>query len=133
MPWATEGSVVCETTADKYNNDQLDNSECERIEIYANSFLTPVYANGLTIAAYWGMVEKMMSVLTTFASMGSGWVLEKVLKVDVKLPRFRPIRRSSFIALPTKIANCRCLLNIRNHDDQKCFRYCHVAAYHLNH
>ena len=60
----------------KYHNDQPDNAEDERIEIYANSLLTPVYANGLTIAAYWGMVEKMMSVLTTFASMGSGWVLE---------------------------------------------------------
>ena len=49
----------------KYNNDQSDNAEDERIEIYANSTMTPVYANGLTIAAYWGMVGKMMSVLTT--------------------------------------------------------------------
>ena len=107
----------------KYHNDQPDNAEGERIEIYANSLMTPVYANGLTIAAYWGMVEKMMSVLTTFASIGSAWVLEKVLKVYVKFARFRPIRGSSYIALPTKIANCRDLLNIRNHDDQQCFRY----------
>ena len=33
----------------------------------------------------------------------------------------------------TKIANCRGLLNIRNHEDQQCFRYCYVAAYHLHH
>ena len=93
--------------------------------------MTPVYANGLTIAAYWGMVEKVMSVLTTFASMGSGWVLEKVQKNDVKFARFRPIRGSSSIALPTKIANCRGLLNIRNHEDQQCFRYCY-DLYHLH-
>ena len=42
----------------KYHNDQSDSAEDERIEIYANSPMTPVYANGLTIAAYWGMVEK---------------------------------------------------------------------------
>ena len=106
----------------KYHNDQSDNVEDERIEIYANSLMTPFYANGVTIAAYWGMEEKVMSLLTTFASTGSGWVLEKVLKVDVNFARFRPIRGSSYIALPTKIANCRGLLNIRNHEDQQCFR-----------
>ena len=63
--------------------------------------------------------------------MGSGWVLETVLEFDVKFARFRPIRSSSFIALPTKIANCCGLLNIRNHDDQQYFRYRYVAAYHL--
>ena len=56
----------------KYNSDQPDNAEGERIDIYANSLMTSVYANGLTIAACWGMFEKMMSVLTTFALMGTG-------------------------------------------------------------
>ena len=105
----------------KNHNDQPDTAEDERIEIYANSLMTRLYANSLTIAADWGMVKKMMSVMTTFESMGSGWVLEKVLIVDVKFARFRPIRGSSNIALPTKIVNCRGLLNIRNHEDQHCF------------
>ena len=65
--------------------------------------MTPVYANGLTIAAYWGTVEKMMSILTTFASMGSGRVLEKVLKVGVQFAGFRQVRGSSYIALQNKI------------------------------
>ena len=104
----------------KYHSDQPDNAEGERIDIYANSLMTSVYANGLT------------SVLTTFALMGSGWVLEKVLKVDRKFALFRPVWGSSNIALPKKIANCRGLLNIGNHDNQQCFRYCYVAAYHLH-
>ena len=74
-----------------------------------------------------------MSVLTTFASMGSGWVLEKVLKVDVKFARFQTDSRLVLYCFATKIANSRCLLNIRNHEDQQCFRYCYVAAYHLHH
>ncbi|XP_075250893.1 uncharacterized protein LOC142343091 [Convolutriloba macropyga] len=95
--------------------------------------MTPVYANGLSDEAYWQMVEKMMSVLTTFNSLRSGWTLEKVLKVDVKFARFRPILGSSYIALPSKIANCRGLLNVRNHEDRDCFRYCFVAAYYMYH
>ena len=45
----------------KYHNDQSDNAEGDGIEIYANSLMTPVFANDLKIAAYWGMVEKMLS------------------------------------------------------------------------
>ena len=116
----------------KYQNDESDNAEDERIEINANSLMNPVYSNGLTIAAYWGMVKKMMSVSKKFASMGSGWVLEKAPLVDVKFARFRPIRSSSYIAFPTKITNCRGLLNIRNHEDHQCFRYSYVAACHLH-
>ena len=65
--------------------------------------------------------------------MGNGWLLEKVLKVDVKFARFRPFRGLSYIALQIKIAKCRGLLNIRNHEDQQRFRFCYVAAYHLHH
>ena len=113
--------------------DEPDIPEDDRIEIYANSLMTPVNANGLSDEEYWQMVEKMMSVLATFNSLGSGWTLEKVLKVDFKFARFRPIHGSSYIALPSKIANCRVLLNVRNHEDRDCFRYCFDAAYHMYH
>ena len=95
--------------------------------------MTPVYDNGLSDEAYLQMVEKMINLLATFNSLGIGWTLEKVLKVDVKFARFRPIHNSSYIALPSKIANCRGLLNVRNHEDRDCFRYCFVAAYHMYH
>ena len=117
----------------KYHNDQPDNAEDECFKIYANSVMTPVYANGLTIAAYWGMVEKTIGVSTPFDSMGSGWVLEKCRELMKKFARFRPVRGSSYIALSTKVANCGDLLNIINHEDQPCFRYCYVAAYPLHH
>ena len=74
-----------------------------------------------------------MAVLSTFAAFGSGWVVEKIIKLDVKFARYRPIRGSSYLALPHKLGNCRGLLNIRNHDDANCFNYCFVAAYHAHH
>ena len=95
--------------------------------------MTPAYANGLSDEAFWQLVEKTMSVLATFNSLGSGWILEKNLKVDVKFARFRPVHGSSYIALPSKTANCRGLLNVRSHEDRDCFRYCFVATYHMYH
>ena len=95
--------------------------------------MTPIYVGGLTDELYWSMVEKMMAVLSTFASSGSGWVVEKIIKLDVKFARYRPIRGSSYLALPHKLANCLGLPNIRNHDDANCFNYCFGAAYHAHH
>ena len=92
-----------------------------------------IYVEGLTNELYWSMAEKMMAVLSTFASSGSGWVVEKIIKLDIKFARYRPIRGSSYLALPHMLANCRGLLNIRNHDEANCFNYCFVAAYHTHH
>ena len=111
---------------------QNEDQEDELIEIYANLLMTPVYSQGLSSETFWTMVEKMMIVLTTFAPNGSGWVLEKVIKVIVNFARYRPVTGSSYIALPTKLQNCRGLLNIRNHEDANCFLYCYIAAYHMH-
>ena len=111
---------------------QNEDQEDELIEIYAKSLMTPVYSQGLSSETFWTMVEKMMIVLTTFASNGSGWVLEKVIKITVNFARYQPITGSSYIALPSKLQNCRGLLNIRNHEDANCFLYCYIAAYHMH-
>ena len=58
---------------------------------------------------------------------------QKIIKLDVKFARFRPIRGSSYLALPHKLANCRGLLNTRNNDDANCFNFRFVAAYHAHH
>ena len=61
---------------------QNEDQEDELIKIYANSLMTPVYSQGLCSETFWTMVEKMMIVLTTFASNGSGWVIMLVVGSD---------------------------------------------------
>ena len=117
----------------KLHQEENSTETEERIEIYANSLMTPIYVMGLTDELYWSMAKKMMAVLSTFASSGSGYVVEKKIKLDVKFARYRPSCGSSYLALPQKLANCRGLLNTRNHDDANCFNYCFVAAYHAHH
>ena len=73
------------------------------------------------------MVEKMQAVLKTFASYGSGWVLQQV--IQVKLTKFSPIRRSSFIDLPFWNRESQNLININNHHDHNCFELCFTGAY----
>ena len=94
--------------------------------------MTPVYSQGLSSETLWTKVEKMMIVLLTFASNGSGWVLEKFIKIIVNFARYRPITGSSYIALPSKLQNCRGLPYIRNHEDANCLFCCYIAAYDMH-
>ena len=87
----------------------------ERFEIYANSLMTPVLNDRKSNETYLNMMDKKLTVLSTFASSGSGGILEKVIKVDVKFAHFRQVNGSSYLAPPMKIADCCGLLNIRNH------------------
>ena len=75
----------------------------------------------------------MQAVLETFASIGSGWVLQHVNKVLVNLAIFSLLRGSSFIELPFRIREFENLINIRNHHDHNCFELCFAAAYSLKH
>ena len=119
----SQGSQNVEFSADPQlrKPSQNEDQEDDLIEIYANLLMTPVYNKRLSSDTFWTMIKRMMIVVTTFASNGSGWVFEKTIKIIVNFARHRHITGSSYIALPQKLQNCPGLVNIRNHEDAKCF------------
>ena len=74
----------------KVRNDSIKTEHDERIDVYANSDMKSVMSLGLEYDEFFEMVEKMQAVLETFASYGSGWVLQHVIQVFVKLGKFSP-------------------------------------------
>ena len=104
----------------------------ESIEIHLNTDMIKVFADGLSTEEYFQMIDKMLASLFSFTAHGSGWALEKINHLDVKMAKFRPVRGSSYIALPGELQGLRSLLNIRNQYDNRCFLYCFTAAYHLH-
>ena len=88
----------------KLHKDENSIKMEERNEIYVNSLMKPIYVEGLTEELYWSMVEKMMAVLSTSASSGSGWV--EIIDLDIKFAHYRPISGSSYLASLHKLANC---------------------------
>ena len=71
----------------------------KRIAIIASSLMTPVCNEGFSNDNFVEMVERMLAVLFTSASSGSGWLLEKVLRVNIKFSKCRPASCSSYIDL----------------------------------
>ena len=88
-------------------------------------------AQNLSQADFLTMVDKMVNTLITFTASGSGWMLDKILELDVNFATFNSIRGSSYLPTPPELDASRLLLNIQNRQDHNCFLYCFTAAWHL--
>ena len=79
---------------------------------------------------YERMVGKMLVGFATYLKNGSGWMLKKVIRLDITLSRLRPLRGSSHIPLPKRILKRKALINMENKDEE-CFKWAVTRA--LNH
>ena len=109
----------------------LSSSQPDRISVHVASKMERVDFGGLADKTFHAMVEQMLLALNNFASHGSGWTLNQIVNIEIRLAKAKPIRASSYLALPGKLARTCSLLNIRNREDENCFLYCYTAAYHL--
>ena len=62
-----------------------------------------------------------------FQQRGSGWILDKLIALDLHLLEFDPLRATSYIPLPTCIQNRKAVINIKN-KDEKCFLWSAIAG-----
>ena len=90
-----------------------------------------VYTDGLSNEQFFESVHHIVNVIAIYATIGSGWIFEKVEKLEIRFAKINPFRGSTYKALATEISALNCLLNIQNFNDPICFLYCFTAAYHL--
>ena len=110
-------------------DDDLSSSQPDRISIHVASKREQVDLCGLADKTFHSM--EAFLALNNFASHGSGWTLNQIFNIEIRLAKAKPIRASSYLALPSNRARRCSLLNIRNREDENCFLYCYTAAYHL--
>ena len=60
---------------------------------------------------------------------GSGWVINKIMALQIIVNQYQPITGGSYIPLPDFVANKKACINVKNEDDL-CFRYAILAALH---
>ncbi|KAK3107269.1 hypothetical protein FSP39_010803 [Pinctada imbricata] len=64
-----------------------------------------------------------------YNSMGSGWSLKKILKLEIHTAKYNPLRARRHFRLPVGVQNRHAVINIQN-QDEKCFVWCILAAMH---
>ena len=119
----------------KFSSDTNETGDVElrheKTMLYLSSRMINVFFNGIEKETYLEMIEHMANAINTFASYGSGWIVESIEKLAVSFAAFSPIRACSYIGLPYSLKPVKqSFTNIKTRNDQKCFLYCFVAAYH---
>ena len=74
--------------------------------------------------------QELMKTIGQWISEGSGWTIQSVDGHYINLTKYKPLKGSSYIELPTELRNpAKGLVNLKNKDNE-CFRWCHIR--HLN-
>ena len=64
------------------------------------------------------MTERILERITTFQSMGSGWRLYSIIKLELHTTIYDPLRGETWIPLPKELANKKAIINIKNKDNK---------------
>jgi len=74
--------------------------------------------------------EKIQKSLEAYTQKGSGWVVNRVTSLILKISKYNPLQASAYIPLPKALAKKNeYVVNVRNEDD-KCFLYAVLGAKH---
>ena len=72
-------------------------------------------------------IQTIEERIQNFNQRGSNWRFQRVLSLDAHFTDFQPLRGSTFLPLPRKIASKKAVINMKNDDDQ-CFKWSVVRA-----
>ena len=76
---------------------------------------------------YITMVERILENMAVFQSLGSGWRIYNIIKLELHTVSYTPLRGETWIAFPKELANKNAIINMRNKDN-KCFLWCVLRA-----
>ena len=75
------------------------------------------------------MLREIMINLSDYQKNGSGWYFKEVIRLEIHIVDYKPMKGSSFIPLPEFIKRKNAIINMENKDD-KCFLWCVLRYLH---
>ena len=72
-------------------------------------------------------IQQLIDRVAAYQENGSGWTVHQLKSVDTTLWNLNPLRGGTFFPLPKWIQNTRCVVNVRNSDNE-CFRHAVMAG-----
>ena len=78
---------------------------------------------------YDGSIQTIEERIQNFNQRGSNWRFQRVLSLDIHFTDFIPLRGSTFLSLPRKIATKKAVINMKN-EDNLCFKWSVTRALH---
>ena len=108
-----------------------DSGYFERTMLFLNTKTLTVYFGGIAGDKFLELIEHLVNPVNSFSSHGSGWIFDRIEKLQIIFAAFSPIKAGYYLELPDALSAASTLLtNVNTKDDDRCFLYCFVAAYH---
>ena len=73
------------------------------------------------------MIEEALENMAQFQRRGSNWRFVEVLKLELHLRDFVPLKGNSWIPLPEAVSEKKAVINMKNKDNE-CFKWCVTRA-----
>ena len=77
---------------------------------------------------YYQMTDKIFESIQNFNNRGSGWQFDRVEHLDININPYNPLSASSYISLPKKLADKNAIINVKNENDNECFKWAVTSA-----
>lgn len=72
-------------------------------------------------------IDKLINESDDFISKGSGWSLEEVRFLELRINKYQPLRGLRYIDLPENIKSKQAIINVKNKDN-KCFMWSIIST-----
>ena len=95
---------------------------------YFHSFVETITEASDMSVVFNVMTSRLIELSQQFQNQGSGWQFSKVEALDINIDPFEPLSGSSYIPLPKKIADKNAIINVKNSDDNQCFKWAVTSA-----
>ena len=73
--------------------------------------------------------DEIIAAVDNYEMQGSGWVLHQLLRLELTILAYEPLRASTYIPLPSWVHEKRAVVNVQNKDN-RCFLWGVIAALH---
>ena len=73
--------------------------------------------------------EDILGGLHNYEMYGSGWYFKEVIRLEIHIIDYKPMKGGSYISLPDFIKKKNAIINIENKDDN-CFLWCVLRYFH---
>ena len=74
------------------------------------------------------MTSRIFQSIQNFNNRGSGWQFDRIEHLDININPYNPLSASTYIPLPKKLADKKAIINVKNENDNECFKWAVTSA-----
>ncbi|CAL8129347.1 unnamed protein product [Orchesella dallaii] len=125
-------SIKCQLTLVViFYRGEITDQDYEEVTRYINGKLKIMHSMHDYTDMLNASVVELNNLVEVFEQYGSGWKLQKVKGCDIRIADLPYLGGSCYIDLPKALSSKKCLINVRNNDDQ-CFMWAFLSVAHYD-